>query len=395
MNPDRMDAINIGDEAEICHTITETDVDTFARLTGDNNPLHMDENFAAGTNFQKRVVHGMLTASFISTLIGTKLPGEGALWFEQQTRFISPVRIGEKIRVWAKVKHKSMSQRVVVLETLIFGDDGRQVVAGEAKVKILKQEEKMERNSFQENKAVVVSGSSRGIGAAIAIELAANGYPVVINYRRDEEQAIKTKDQITASGGRAIIFKADIANEAEVNQMVALANEQFGGLSGIVNNACGNIEIKGFAELSWEEIQNHLDIQLKGAFNLSKAALPFFQEQKYGTIVNIGSVYTENVPPIKMLSYVTAKSAMLGFSKSLATELGPLGIRVNTISPGMTHTDLISNVPEKTKLTTKMQTPLRRLAAAEEIAGTVGFLFSEKARFITGENIRVCGGVAM
>jgi len=139
VSADRLDSISVGDEAEILHTITEVDVDAFSKLTGDDNPLHMDEQFAASTSLRKRVVHGMLTASFISTIIGTKLPGKGAMWFEQRTQFLSPVRIGERIRVWAKVKQKSVSQRVVVLETLVFGSDGRKVIEGEAKVKIIKR----------------------------------------------------------------------------------------------------------------------------------------------------------------------------------------------------------------------------------------------------------------
>ena len=100
---DKFEAIQIGDEAEIFHTISEKDVDSFVALTGDNNPLHVDEDFASKTTFKKRVVHGMLTASFISTMIGAKLPGTGSLLYEQQIRFLSPVRIGGIIRVWAKV----------------------------------------------------------------------------------------------------------------------------------------------------------------------------------------------------------------------------------------------------------------------------------------------------
>ncbi len=395
MSADRLDSINIGDEAEIVHTISEADVDAFSRLTGDDNPLHMDEAFAASTSFRKRVVHGMLTASFISTIIGTRLPGRGAMWFEQTTQFLSPVRIGERIRVLARVRHKSIAQRVVVLETLVFGDDGRKVIEGEAKVKIIEQEKKAPKSAGPERRAVIISGAGRGIGAAIARQLAQAGHPVVINYLRDDEQANRVKREIEGQGGRAILFKADIADEVQVRRMAQFALDAFGGIAGIVNNACGSIAPRDLLELGWADVQTHLDVQLKGAFNLVKAVLPHLLEQKNGVIVNIASVYADAVPPVKIIPYVAAKSALVGFSKSLAAELGPQGIRVNTVSPGMTRSDFISDVPEKTKLATKMQTPLRRLAEVDDVAGTVRFLFSDAAAFISGQNIRVCGGSVM
>lgn len=139
---DRFETIHVDDEAEITRVITAEDVDAFVKLTGDTNPLHTDEAYVAQTSFRQRVVHGMLTASFISTVIGTKLPGEGALWYEQEMRFLAPVRIGEEIRVWVRVTHKSEAQRVVLLETIVFGEGGRRVIEGKGKVKVLEREER-------------------------------------------------------------------------------------------------------------------------------------------------------------------------------------------------------------------------------------------------------------
>ena len=152
MSKDRFQQIRVGDQAELFHKITGEDVESFTKLTGDNNPLHVNDEYAASTSFKRRVVHGMLTASFVSTMIGTKLPGEGALWYEQQLRFLVPARIGEKIRIWAKVKHKSLSQRILTIETLVFGDGGRKLIEGEAKVKVLKPENKEDRNCGSERK---------------------------------------------------------------------------------------------------------------------------------------------------------------------------------------------------------------------------------------------------
>lgn len=147
MNEDRFEQIRIGDEAEILHTVTIQDVETFVTLTGDDNPLHVDEDYSAQTMFKKRIVHGMLTASFISTLIGTKLPGKGALWYEQHTRFVEPVHIGETIRVWARVKQKSMALKVLVLEVVVFSDGDRKVVECEAKVRFIQPEKRSDIKS--------------------------------------------------------------------------------------------------------------------------------------------------------------------------------------------------------------------------------------------------------
>lgn len=393
---DNFEHIQVGDEAELSHRITGDDVNAFAKLTGDNNPLHVDAAYAAGTNFKRPVVHGMLTASFISTMIGTKLPGKGSLWYEQQTRFLSPVRIGEIIRVWAKVKHKSVSQRAIVLETVVFGEDGRRVIEGEAKIKVaeLQKHEGVAMMS-KEKGAVIISGGSRGIGAAISRALAAEGYFVALNYLQNEEPAMRLEQEIRTAGGAAKACRADIGDQDAVVRMVDEVLKDCGHLSGIVNNASGPIRPIDFVDLAWSEVQKHIDIQLKGAFNLSRAVLPHLVARKHGHILNIASIYADNVPPTKLLPYNSVKAALIAFAKSLAVDYGPMGIRVNCISPGMTMTDLIADVPEKTKMLTKMQTPLRRLAVPDDIAGLAAFLFSDRASFITGQNIKVSGGISM
>ena len=396
MNDDKFEVINIGDEAEIVHKVSAKDLETFASLTGDDNPLHMDDSYAASTSFKKRVVHGMLTASFISTIIGTKLPGKGALWYEQQLRFLAPARIGEKIKIWAKVKHKSLSQRILTIETLVFGDGGRQLIEGEGKVKVLKPENKESQNlEAKEKGAVIITGASRGIGAAIAKELALTDYSVVVNYAKSTSQAEDVVRDIKAQKGKAAAFQANVVDADSVRSMVEFAIEEFGYIAGVVNNASSPIETLDFAQLSWDNIQKHLDVQIKGAFNLCQAVLPHFLDAEGGIVVNIASTVADNVPPIKWMPYTIAKTALVSFSRSLAVEYGPKGIRINCVSPGMTQTDLIADVPEKAKMVAKMQTPLRRLATPEDIAGVVSFLFSAKAKHITGENIRVCGGAVM
>lgn len=397
MSEDRFESIKVGDTAEILHTITNNDLDTFAKLTGDNNPLHMNDDYAATTSFKKRVVHGMLTASFISKMIGTRLPGEGALWYEQQLRFLAPARIGEKIRIYAKVKHKSVSQRILTIETLIYGDGERKLIEGDAKVRVLKPEKKDENTNLKEERmgAIIVTGASRGIGAAIAKQLALAGHPVVVNYAKSSELADDVVHHIKEQKGNAIAFQSNVADADSIKKMVDFAISEFKTVYGVVNNASHPIESMEFAKLSWTDVQAYLDVQIKGAFNLCQSVIPHFIENGKGSIVNIASIVADNVPPVNWLPYNISKAALVSLSRSLAVEYGPKMIRVNCVSPGMTQTDLIADIPEKTKMVAKMHTPLRKLATSEDIANMVTFLLSDKATHITGENIRVCGGIVM
>ncbi len=134
---------------------------------------------------------------------------------------------------------------------------------------------------------------------------------------------------------------------------------------------------------------------MKGAYNCAKLALPKMVENKFGSIVIIGSIFSDGMPPVQQTSYIMAKAALSSFAKTLAVEYGPKGVRVNIISPGMTQTEMIANLPEKIKLMTQMQTPLRKLAKPEDIANTASFLISSNSTHITGETIRVCGGLVM
>lgn len=170
------EAIKIGDESELKHLLTQGDVQAFASLTGDFNPLHIDETFARRALFQKPIVHGMLSASFISTMIGMLLPGCGALWMSQTLEFLRPADVGDTINLFAKVTQKSLATRIPVLNIVITNQHGEELITGESTVKmpVLKDEEgTMNANT---KKTVLITGGSRGIGAATALKLAGDGH---------------------------------------------------------------------------------------------------------------------------------------------------------------------------------------------------------------------------
>ncbi len=388
-------SIAAGDEARISKKILAEDLEAFARLSGDHNPLHMDAEFARRTSFQRRVAHGMLAASYVSTLVGMHLPGPGALWMQQNFRWRAPAFIGDELEITLKVIHKSEGARTLTIAVSAVNQNNQIVMEGEGTVMVL-EERTVTRDLPLSERVALVTGSSRGIGAAIARALAQSGARVVINYLNNESAAADLKSQIERDGRDALAIQADVTQRGPVERLADQAHNHFGKpIDVLVNNASGAIHAKQFSELEWDDVQAHLDTQVRGAFNCCKAVIPAMLNAQSGRIINIGSIYAWNAPPANLTGYVAAKAALKAFTRSLAVELGPKGIRVNMVSPGMTETALISGVPERLRKVQAMQTPLRRLAAPDDVARAVAFLCSDAAEFITGADIPVCGGIEL
>lgn len=392
----KFNSIKIGDKAELRHVITQSDIDHFVELTGDDNKIHVDHEYAMQTPYKKPIAHGMLGASFISTVIGTKLPGDGAVWFAQNLEFLSPVRVGDTITIKAHVINKVESTKVVELKTDIFNQDGQKVTTGLAKVRIVEQKVKSspEQNKKMTKRVALVVGATGGIGQTACLRLAKDGFDVVIHYHGNEELARKIQKQVAALKRKSILVKADIADFFQVQDMVNQIIRQLQTITVVVNCAATPIANVKFRDLEWSTIQKHMDINVKGVFNVQKCVVPVMEKKKYGKIINM-TTYAIEKPNMEWLHYITSKSALHGFSKASALELAPKGIRVNVISPGMTDTELIANIPEKVKLLTEAQTPLGRIAHPEDIAGVISFLASSESDFMTGETIRINGGQIM
>lgn len=387
--------IQEGYEQSFQHLVTVDEVDSFARLTGDYNPVHIDPDYAKLTNFGKRVVHGMLTSSFISTIIGMRIPGPGSLWLSQTINFVNPTYIGDIIEIKAVVIRISKSTRTVTLSISITNQNGLKLVEGESVVRMLevKKEKKVDMSSIQ--KVVLITGGSRGIGAATATKLADEGYFVAVNYVNGKEDAESLVNEINKSEKRAIAIQGDISKWDDVEKMFTQIESEVGPVLSVVHCAAPTPIPQLFEDLSWEVFQSNIDIQLKGAFNCVKRAIPNMLENKHGVFVLLGSIFTDGTPPVQQSAYVTSKAALNSFAHSLAVEYGPKGIRFNSVNPGMTQTQMIANIPDKVKMLTKMNTPLRSLAEPADIANSIAFLLSPQASHITGETLRVCGGIFM
>lgn len=389
--------ISIGDKETLSHKITQEDLEKFVELTGDDNKLHVDEKFAGTTQFKKPVVHGMLGASFISTIIGTKLPGDGALWFSQSLEFLLPVRVGDCLTVNSEVVKKNDKENIIELKTDIYNQNRQLVTRGYAKVKVIEQEIQIDQFSEEGNsspKVALIIGGTGGIGRAACIQLAKDGFDIIIHYNQNKALAEALKLEVSKLNKKAIIQQADILDEIEIKSLINNSIRKFNKIDVLVNCAATVIPDIKLQDLLWSDFQKQLELNIKSTFTIIKEVLPIMIEKGYGKIINIGSSVVDK-PNSNWAPYITAKSALVGLTKSFAFELAPKGVRVNLITPSLINTELTANIPEKIKLLTAAQTPLRRLANTTDVAGVISFLASEKSDFITGENIRLNGGQIM
>jgi len=253
--------------------------------------------------------------------------------------------------------------------------------------------------NFQ-NKIVIVTGSSRGIGAAIVRAFAAEGASVIVNYVQNEDAAEQVVVDCKEAGGDALAIRADVTSEACINGLIEQTLDEFGRIDVLVNNAFKPYVFdpearKMFWDLGWQDFQTQIDGALFSTYTLCQAVLPALKKRTQGSIINIASDLVAR-PTIPYHDYTTAKAALIGFSRSLAVELGPLGIRVNCVAPGLVYpTDASRATKEDLKEMLIAQTPLKRLAAPEDITGPVLFLASEWSRFMTGQTLYVDGGLVM
>ena len=250
------------------------------------------------------------------------------------------------------------------------------------------------------DRAILVTGASRGIGAAIAKAFAAEGGIVIVNYRTNEAAAEAVAAECRALGGEALAIAADVTSPEAVTAMATRIAEEVGRLDTVVNNAFAPYRFDPdnrarFWETPWESYEQQFEGAVKAAYTVSSAMLPLLQRRSGASIVNLGSDLVTR-PSIPYHDYTTAKTALTGFSRNLAAELGPLGIRVNCVAPGLVYpTQASADTPEDVREMLIAQTPLRRIATPEDVAGPVLFLASDWGRFVTGQVLHVDGGLVM
>ena len=243
------------------------------------------------------------------------------------------------------------------------------------------------------NDVALITGGTRGIGKACALALADAGYRIAIIYKRNAGAAMTLVEELRNAGTDAEYYSCDVASFSETRRSVEEVKKRFGRIDVLVNNA-GIAQIKPFTDISEDDWDRMFDIDVKGMFNMCKHVVPDMISRKKGHIINISSMWGIDGASCEV-HYSAAKAAVIGFTKALAKELGPSGINVNCVAPGVIDTDMNSTLSDDVLRELADEVPLERIGEPSEVAAAVAFLASEGARYITGQTISVNGGMVV
>jgi 3-oxoacyl-[acyl-carrier protein] reductase len=244
-----------------------------------------------------------------------------------------------------------------------------------------------------EGKGIIVTGATRGIGRAIALETARHGANVAFNFLKSEQRAEELKREIETLGVKVMAFKTDVGDLKAVREMVNAVKGGFGRIDGLVNNA-GLTRDKLLVMMSEEDWSEVIRTNLTGAFNFARAAAFMMMKAKRGAILNVTSV-SGLAGMAGQVNYSAAKAGLIGMTKAMAKELGRLGVRVNALALGFVETDMTAALPEENRAAALNLIPLGRFGTVEDVAPVAAFLLSDAAAYITGAVIQVDGGLAM
>ena len=242
-----------------------------------------------------------------------------------------------------------------------------------------------------DGKVALVTGASRGIGAAAAVRLAQGGAAVVVNYHQNKEAAEKILKEVRNAGARGMVFQADVTQKDQIDRMVQAIEQQLGSIDVLVNNAYFPFEVGPLHALSWENFHRAVEHELSAFFHCSRACLPAMQQKKSGRIIVVSTRLAQQPLP-KMGAYAAAKSALESMANTMAIELGPLGIAVNVVTPAFTLTDASMIMPEAFRERVKETRPLKKHLYPEDVAGAIAFLAGDEASMLTGSHILITGG---
>ncbi len=366
-------------------------VEQFVSLSGDVNPIHVDEQVARQYGHAKPVAHGAILVAVISRLIGTQVPGPGAIWMDQQVTWLAPVHVGDEVSLEATVEHMSHGTGVMTLVMSASNQRGVRVLQGQAHVKV--GVAVAEQKPGETTRVALVTGGSRGIGASIAERLGRDGWTVAVAYRGNTAAADAAVARIVAAGGTARAFLADVSDAGQVERLVGAVQDAHGSVDVLVHAATPGITPVAAGQLQISDMAPYWDVFLGGAIALVRHTAPGMSQKQFGRMIFLGTSALTGPPPAGWSPYLSAKHALWGYVRSLAQELGPQGITANMVSPGLTVTDLTGDVPVRAKEVEARRNPMRRLATPDDAAALIAFLAGREAGFINGANLPVTGGL--
>ncbi len=405
-----MDSFNLGDSYREKFIVTNDVVNKFAEFSEDFNPIHVDQNYAKSRGYSRQVSHGVIQLSYLSKMIGMDFPGPGAIWMNQTVNWLLPVLVGDIIEIVLTIKDRSSSAKILTLSVEIFNQNNKKVMEGISQIKITENlysqhndnvdkpidfSSSQDSNKYLSNRnnstqrVALITGASRGIGEAIARRLSYDGFSVAINCRNDVKSANKIADSIISSGGDAIPVQADITSRSDIEKMSKKIFSKWGRCDVVIHGASPPIQPTKTEQVRYEDICLYLNTYLKGAVLLVESFSKSMINNKFGRFIFLGSSFIYGKPPQGMAAYVTAKEALWGYTKSVATDMAHYGITTNMVSPSLTITELTTEIPARVKEIEAMKSPVRRLVTAEDTAYHVAHLCADYSGYLNGINLPI------
>jgi 3-oxoacyl-[acyl-carrier protein] reductase len=390
----RFDDIEKNDFDEFEFKISEGSLNIFFQIIQKGSGIDIRSQYISSYN-------NLLAVCLFSTFVGICIPGQNATFIDFNATISNNIKIGKKYLFRGDVSFKSRSTDVLLLGIRITDKYlGDSVLSGKIKTKVnevtkhmLSMKDIKIDGLGLENKVVLITGASGGIGETTAKIFSIYGAKVIVNYNKGQDEAYRIVEEIKSNGGHAIAIKADISQKHQVKLMLEEAIRHYNTIDILVNNAVRRNLPESFLNITWDDFQHDIDINVKGIFNCCQEVLPFMIKKGSGKIINMGTVMTE-IPEPNQTKYISTKSAIVGMTRSLAIEMATYNIQVNMVCPHLVDTDLTKHIPKMFFSKIKNETPLKRLATPLDVANAIIFLSSSLSNFTTGQKLMVTGGNA-
>ncbi len=374
--------------------INKEHVSNFRKITKDNNSIHFKSSVAKKMGFKDKVIQGMLTSSFISKIIGNKIPGDGALWTGCNLSFYKPVYLNDVINFETTIENVSTSTKTMFLSIIARNQNDEIVLEADAQVKypkkferkfFLKKKEIVKRKIIEKRKTVsLVVGGSSEIGKKIVEKLSLNNLTISTFYSKNQNFTKKSKNLITK--------KLNLLNKKNLDSFIKIIKKNF-IIDKFVFLPAGKILFKDLKKINVKDLNKELNLQLISLFKLVQGLEENFK--KGSSIVIMGSDAAVGKPPPKMMIYSLIKSTLISLAKNLSVEFSEKNIRVNCISPGIIDTKLTKDIPEIVKEFYKVNSLTGKLTTSQDVVNLTLYLLSEKAKNITGANLNLNGGYSI
>jgi 3-oxoacyl-[acyl-carrier protein] reductase len=392
--------ISVGDSQYFFHTVRKAEIDAFALLSGDDNPLHIDREFSQRQGNKDVVGHGMLTMALVSRLIGTRLPGRGSTWTNQQFEFLSAVYPDDTLKISGTVLKVFQNRAIVEMEFLVENQNKKKILQGVGNVKVPEgdpfsaEKEKLEFNAESPTSAIVI-GASGSLGLDIFEKLAKRGISTIGTFRSSPNELENHVEKFSQNGLKCSTIKFDSALPESLGDLTEQIRNLTHPPTILVN--CSSLPPSGVkvTDLYYESLEAQFKSEIFGLLEIFKLLQAGMIKNQFGRVISIGSTATIGRAEIGWSAYLMAKSASAQLIKSIAAENGAYGITANTITPGLSRQGMGAYFPKQATLVAQAETPSHRLVNHEDVADLVEFLALGSSQSINGHEFVIDAGRTM